>query len=304
MTIFITGATGFIGGSIAVEAVRRGFQVRALARSLEKASVLKSFGIEPVIGTLADHDLLAEEACKADAVINAASSDDRGAVDAFLGALQGSGKAFIHTSGISVVGDDARGEPSDAIYDDNNLPEPVADKAARAALDRAVVSAQGIRSVVLCNALIFGDAVGPPAQSVQLPLLIKDAQDSGCAHYIGRGLNRWSTVHIADVVDLYLLALEKAPAGTFAFVESGEASFGDMAQTISRSLGLGDPEPLTATDAEARWGRQRAFYSLASNSRVRGLRARTFGWSPKRLSVNDWIRDHLAAQYQGNADAK
>jgi hypothetical protein len=37
-----------------------------------------------------------------------------------------------------------------------------------------------------------------------------------------RGLNRWSNVHIADVAALYTLAIAKAPASTFMYVESGE----------------------------------------------------------------------------------
>jgi nucleoside-diphosphate-sugar epimerase len=298
MKIFITGGTGFIGGSVAVECVRRGHTVRALTRSPDKASYLSSFGIDPVIGDLSDLDLLSEEAVKADAVINAADSDNRSAVDAFLNTLSGTGKAFLHTSGTSVIADLAGGEPSDYIYDDNSLPAPVPDKIARAELDRSIVSSQGIRSIVLCNSLIFGDAIGPQAQSVQLPLLIADAQSTGCAHYIGRGLNRWSTVHISDVVDLYLLALERAPAGTFAFVESGEAAFQDMARAIGHSLGLGEPESITVQDAEMRWGRQRARYSLGSNSRVRSKRARELGWMPKRLNVMEWINQHLSHLYR------
>ena len=61
--------------------------------------------------------------------------------------------------------------------------------------------------------------LGPRPEAFQLPLVIDQARESGRAQYIGRGLNRWSTVHIADVVDLYLLALKKAPAGTFVFVK-------------------------------------------------------------------------------------
>lgn len=38
MELFVTGASGFIGGSFAVEAVRRGHQVRGLVRSAEKAA--------------------------------------------------------------------------------------------------------------------------------------------------------------------------------------------------------------------------------------------------------------------------
>jgi nucleoside-diphosphate-sugar epimerase len=109
-----------------------------------------------------------------------------------------------------------------------------------------------VRAIVLCNSLIYGDALGPPAQSVQLPRLIDEARESGIAHYIGRGLNRWSTVHIADVVDLYLLALERAPAGLFAFVENGESAFRDMAQAIGCALGLANARSMTSEAAVAR----------------------------------------------------
>jgi nucleoside-diphosphate-sugar epimerase len=291
--IFVTGASGFIGGSFAAEAVRRGHQVRGLVRSAEKAEACAAFGIVPVHGTLADHDLLASEASAADAVVNAASSDDRPAVDALLRALAGSGKLLLHTSGSSIVADDAGGEPSGAVIDEDHLPTPTKDKAARVALDQAVLATPGIRSIVLCNSLIYGDALGPEARSVQLPLLIDYAREAGRAAYIGRGLNRWSTVHIADVVNLYLLALERAPAGTFAFVESGEAAFADLARSIADGLGLGDPISMTIAAAEARWGRGRARYSLASNSRVRSVRAAALGWSPSHLSVHQWIADHL-----------
>jgi nucleoside-diphosphate-sugar epimerase len=292
--IFVTGASGFIGGSFAAEAVRHGHQVRGLVRSPEKAQACEAFGIVPVHGTLADHDLLASEACAADAVVNAASSDDRPAIDALLKALSGSGKCLLHTSGSSLVADDANGEPSDFVIDEDHLPTPTKDKAARVALDQAVLSEAGIRSIVLCNTLIFGDALGPKARSVQLPLLIDFARETGNAAYIGRGLNRWSTVHIADVVELYLLALERAPAGTFAFVESGEASFMDMARSIADGLGFGDPISMTIDAAEERWGRARARYSLASNSRVRSMRTPKLGWTPTRMSVHPWIAEHLS----------
>lgn len=293
MKIFVTGASGFIGGSFAAEAVRRGHEVRGLVRSPEKAQACETFGIIPVHGNLADHDLLASEASAADAVVNAASSDDRPAIDAILKTLSGSGKPLLHTSGSSIVADDANGEPSDAIVDEDHLPKPSKDKAARVELDQAILTTAGIRSIVLCNSLVFGDALGPEARSVQLPLLIDFALETGNATYIGRGLNRWSTVDIADVVELYLLALERAPAGTFAFVESGEASFLDMASSIAEGLGQGDPIPMTLEAAEARWGRARARYSLASNSRVRSIRATTLGWQPTRTSVQQWIADHL-----------
>lgn len=226
--------------------------------------------------------------------MNAASSDDRPAVDTLLRALSGSGKALLHTSGGSIVVDHADGEPSDAVYDEDHLPTPTVDKAARVALDHAVLSEVGVRSIVLCNGLVYGDPLGPTARTAQLPLLIDLARETGNAAYIGRGLNRWSTVHIADVVDLDFLALDRAASGMFAFVESGETSFREMARSIADGLHLDEPVSMTIEAAEARWGRTRARYSLGSNSRVRSLRTRALDWSPTGMTVHRWIEEHLA----------
>ncbi|EJL36864.1 nucleoside-diphosphate-sugar epimerase [Caulobacter sp. AP07] len=289
MKIFVTGASGFIGGSVAARLVQAGHEVRGLIRDAAKAADLRAHGIEPVVGTLDDHDLLTREAKAADAVVNAASSDNRGAADALIAALAGSGKALIHTSGSSIVGDEAMGEPSERVFGEDTEFTPEPDKEARIALDNAVLAAPGVRGVVLCNTLIYGDALGPKAQSVQLPRLVAQARASGVAPYIGRGLNRWSNVHIADVADLYLLALDKAPAGTFAFVENGEAAFGEMAQAIGEALGL-ETRSMDRDAAEALWGREMAVFALGSNSRVRGQRARDLGWTPKHGSVVEWIK--------------
>src|SRR5208282_4383477 len=101
------------------------------------------------------------------------------------------------------------------------------------------------------------------------------------ARYVGRGLNRWSNVHIADVAALYVLALAKAPAGAFMYVESGEEALAEIANAIAAKLGLGAAHSWSAEQAIAAWGRNMAVYSLGSNSRVRGQAAAALGWSPK-----------------------
>jgi uncharacterized protein YbjT (DUF2867 family) len=52
MKIFITGASGYIGGSVAAALMGAGHQVSGLARSDEAASALAKLGIRPVRGTL------------------------------------------------------------------------------------------------------------------------------------------------------------------------------------------------------------------------------------------------------------
>jgi len=307
LKIFITGASGFIGGSIAAHLARAGHSVRGLIRNPEHSAELKRLGIEPVIGTLDDRALLIAEAKAADAVINAASSDHEGAVKALIEGLAGSGKTFLHTSGSSIVGDASGGEAGQArIYHEDALPEPTADKAARVAIDQLVLDAaqQNIRSAVLCNTLIYGHGAVPGSASVQLPRLVRQAQKSGVVRHVGSGGNIWSNVHIDDVAELYRLALEKTPAGTFYFVESGEASFRDMSAAIARAMKLGEPQDWPLEEAQKEWGYEMASYGLGSNSRVRGERARKLlGWQPRRTSVIDWIEQELMSPKGASSEA-
>lgn len=74
-TIFLTGATGYFGGSIATRLVAGGTRVRGLVRTQENAARQAQRGVEPVLGSLEDAALLRREASAADGVINAASAD-------------------------------------------------------------------------------------------------------------------------------------------------------------------------------------------------------------------------------------
>ena len=80
MKIFCTGASGYIGGSVAAHLIAAGHQVTGLVRSPEKAEAVRARGIQPVLGTLDDGEILAQAARAADIVVNAASADHKGAV--------------------------------------------------------------------------------------------------------------------------------------------------------------------------------------------------------------------------------
>lgn len=293
MKILVTGANGYIGGSVASALIADGHKVRGLVRSKEKADAVAAHGVDPIVGSLDDADLLQAEARAADAVVNAASSDHRGAVEALISGLSGSGKPLLHSSGSSIVADLAMGEPSDRIFDEITPIVPQADRAARVAIDQLVLAAPGIRSVVLCNSMIYGHALGSPAQSVQVPALVRQAKASGVAHYIGRGLNRWSNVHIVDVAALYVLAVAKAPTSSFMYVESGEETLGEIVRAIAARLGLGPARSMSAEEAIAFWGRNLAVFSLGSNSRVRSKSAANLGWLPTHRSITGWIASDL-----------
>ncbi|HSW26562.1 MAG TPA: NmrA family NAD(P)-binding protein, partial [Burkholderiaceae bacterium] len=141
MNIFVTGAGGYIGGSVAMALLAAGHRVRGLTRSTASAERLAKIGIDPVLGTLDDADALTRAARAADGVINAASADHGGAVRALIAGLEGSGKPLLHTSGSSVIGDDARGNRrSESTFDDEYTPLVVnPSKQARRELDLMVL---------------------------------------------------------------------------------------------------------------------------------------------------------------------
>src|SRR5207253_4224491 len=98
---------------------------------------------------------------------------------------------------------------------------------------------KGVRAVVICPSMIYGVGAGLKQESEQIPQMTAISAQVGAGIHVGKGLNRYSNVHIDDLVDLYLLVLEKAPGGSFYFAENGHASFLEIAQLISESLGFG-----------------------------------------------------------------
>jgi nucleoside-diphosphate-sugar epimerase len=296
-TVFITGASGYIGGSVAQKLVKIGHRVRGLVRSKENADFLSKLGIEPVIGDLNDVDLLIREAKQANGVINAASADHSESVQALIKGLAGSSKPFIHTSGSSIVGDDVRGsQRTESIFDEYTPLVVQKLKQPRRNIDLMVLgaAANDVRSIVICPSLVYGVGRGLNPKSIQIPFLTENAQKQGAVQIVGAGLNVWSNIHIDDVVDLYVLSYSKAPAGAFYFAENGEASFQQIGNAIAERLGFASIETLNPDFAAQLWGVARAYYSFGSNSRVRSVRARhELSWMPKHASVIDWILNEM-----------
>jgi nucleoside-diphosphate-sugar epimerase len=297
MNIFLTGASGYIGGSVALALREAGHRVRGLTRDERTAGLLAASGIEAVIGSIDDADLLSREASAADAVIHTASADHAPSAHALIDALAGSGKALLHTSGSSIVADDAHGDRlSDVVVDEDTplVVHPL--KQARRDIDLAVLEAagRGVRSVVICPGLVYGVGRGLKRDSVQVPFLAANARGKGIVEIVGSGRNVWSNVHLDDLVPLYLLALKQAPAGSFYFAENGESSFRDLGDALAGRLGLPGVASVPVDDAVLAWGEARARFSFGGNSRMRANRARReLGWSPSQPSLIDWIKHDM-----------
>ncbi|WP_020201649.1 NAD-dependent epimerase/dehydratase family protein [Cupriavidus sp. WS] len=299
MKIFITGAAGYIGGSVAAKLVAAGHDVTGLARSAEQVPLLEARGIRAVAGTLDDAEVLAAAARAADAVIHAANADHAGALLTLAAALERSGKLLIHTTGSAIVADHADGAcAAQTPLTEDDAFEPVPHRRPRVDMNRYVRQAaieKGIRSVVICPGMVYGAGRGIQADSDQIPKLVALSRQAGAGVYFGQGLNRYSNVHIDDLVDLYLLAMEKAPGGSFFFAENGHAAFNEIAALISDHLGFGGKTIGLPIEHVIREYGEAGRLGVGSNSFVRAANARRLGWSPRAPSLAAWFRALPAA---------
>jgi nucleoside-diphosphate-sugar epimerase len=239
MRIFITGATGWVGSAVVKELVSTGHEITGLARSIDKAGALAATGVEVLLGTLDDLETLRRAASAADAVIHTAFNhdfskfaenalQDRRAIEALGGALEGTEKPLVVTSGVALlapgrVATEADLPPSDPSY-------PRKSEAAAQAL-----AARGVRAATIRLA----PSVHGLGDHGFIPMLIGIARQKGVSAYIGDGLNRWPGVNLLDAARLYRLVIEQGTTESVYHAIADEGvPFKDIAAVIGRRLGL------------------------------------------------------------------
>jgi nucleoside-diphosphate-sugar epimerase len=293
MRIFLTGASGYIGTAVAERLRAAGHELTGLARSDAAAAKLKSAGIQPLRGDFSDPKSVGSAARAADGVISLATTYDPAidgpAIDAILGALAGSNKPFIYTSGIW-----SHGDTGGKVVDETSPPNPAELVRWRQKVEERVLEGakRGIRSVVIRPAIVYGRGGGIPAGFVE------SARKEGAARYVGTGKNRWPLVHVDDLADLYLLALEKAPPGTLLLGVSGPSRpVSEIAAAASRSAGAGGRTVATPLE-EARKKLGAYADALVLDQQASGRRAQELlGWTPRRPDVlEDIERGSYASQ--------
>lgn len=271
MRVLITGATGYIGAAVARATRAAGHEVLALAHNDAAIRAARARGYTPVAGDLADLVTLAGHTRTADAVIHAgmvpgasATLVDEAATRAMVGALAGSDRPFVYTSGVWVLGP-AGARPA---AEDSPL-NPIAIVAWRGPLEQWLVAAAGtgVRTVVLRPGVVHGHGggiVGRIARG-ELPL-------------VGDGRQRWATVHVDDLAALYVAAAERAGAGAILHGVAGVAPVAELVSAQTRE------PPRRATLAEARATLGAFADALALDQDVRADQTRAaLGWTPRAI---------------------
>jgi len=292
MRVFVTGATGFIGQIVVEDLKSGGHQVIGLARSDEGAAKLASQGVEVRRGELSDLQSLADGAREADGVIHTAFIHDfskfmenieidQRAVEAMLGALAGSGKPFVGSSGTAMIA------PTGRPATEHDAPMSQGPAGGRGATENLTMAAadRGVRSSVV--------RLSPSVHDVErqglVSMLGEIARATGVSGYVGDGANRWPAVHRLDAARLYRMALEEAKPGTrlHAVAEEG-VPLKAIAEAVGESVGV-PVRSFTPEEAGAQFG-WLAMFVMADTAASSAATQETVDWRPTHPGLLAGIR--------------
>ena len=291
MRVFLTGATGFIGSRIVPELLDAGHQVLGLTRSDAGARRLQEAGAEAHRGALEEPDTVAAGAARADAVIHTAfdhdfsrfvenCEKDRRVIEAMAGALAGSDRPLIITSGTGMGSPGPGALAVEDVFDRANPnPRRLSELAGEAAAARGVSVA-----VVRLPQVHDTEKQGLISPAIEV------ARRTGVSAYVGDGANRWPAAPVADVARLYRLALEHhAPGARWHAVAEEGVPVREIAEVVGAGLGV-PVRSLTAGEAVAHFGWLGPFagYDMpASSARTR----ERLGWEPTGPGLLEDLRN-------------
>ncbi|KAL5591679.1 hypothetical protein ACKLNR_013162 [Fusarium oxysporum f. sp. zingiberi] len=326
--IFLTGATGYIGGDVLHTLLKSHpeYKVRALVRDVSKgAAITKSYSqVQLVTGGLDDADVIAQEAQDADVVLHLAATGHLKSVQNIYEALSKKPKGakppyYIQISGASALAagelaDKSRvfGTGSDVIYNDltgvDSIKSLIKQYPSRA-VDNYIfsVSEQNshVKTALVVPPIIYGQGRGPGNQrSMQIPGLAKATLVRKKGLQVGSGESRWGNIHIADLSRIFLSLVEKAVEGNkdediwgangLFFTGAGELSFAEISRRIA--VAANDFNLIPTTEVDNLDGKEidsiipHGSVLLGTNARAGADRARkVLGWEPEYESLEEHI---------------
>jgi nucleoside-diphosphate-sugar epimerase len=287
MHVALTGATGFIGSHILIELREHGHDVTALVRNQDQAQVVAARGASPAVVDLYDRPAVVSRLHNADAAIHTASPGDAtsadldaAVADAAIEAFAGTGKPYLHISGAWVYG------ANPAITEESPF-DPPAMVAWRGPIERRVLDTSGMRGVVIVSGVAYGDGGG----GVPGLLLGSPRDDAGNLIMLGTGRQRWPTVHVADLADVFRRALEDDSARGYYVVGDGEnPTVAELTGAAAAAAGAPGAVPGSDDEARARLGDYFAQVLLLDQATDAAKARADLGWRPARPGLVDELR--------------
>lgn len=285
--VLIFGATGYVGGHLAGRLVRDGHAVTAIVRSSAAADSCRARGFASLVDDARHMAIDTAFVAPFDTVIWAAQlmlEEERRVCADLLKAILGTGKAFLFTSGTSLLSEPTQGDWSENSFAEDDIFVPRRQVAPRLEIENMVRAAasHGVRAMVVRPPLIWGHG-----GCRIIADLYHSARACGAVCHVGRGLNLYTHVHVDDLCDLYARAMATGVAGALYHAASGETDFRTMAATIARHLGIAT-RSVSIEEASQIWDRFMGPIVFSGCSRTRAPRSRAeLGWrpSPDRADV-------------------
>jgi len=292
MKVFVTGATGYVGGAVAKNLTSAGHTVMGMARSDESAAKLQEQGLEVHRGELADPESMAKGAELADAVIHTAfpqmgpgtNFEEMGkmmvaAVATMVDSLKGTDKTFILTSGAGGYGD------TGTTPIDESMPI-VAPTHAPNEQTVTGATADGVRTIIMRLTIVYGYGA-----SNTIMAWINQSRKLGGGIYIGEGDTVMSSIYIDDLAELYRLALEKSePGEAYNAADGSILETKVVAEAISHAAGLGGKTvsiPLDEVEKAGFIGRLIGTSKVVSIEKAK----RVLSWNPTGPSLLDELNN-------------
>ena len=314
MKALVTGANGFTGSHLCQTLLQRGDQVVAYVRQTSDLSRLEGLAVEQVYGQITDQAALEAAMTGVDTVFHTAAYVELGLVDAdlmekvnvggtkaVLAAAQSAGVSkMLYCSTIGVYGD-TQGQLINETFERQQTDFSSAYDRTKYLAQQAVDNAakQGFHVVSVMPSGIFGP--GDPHFGKVVKLFLKGGLK------VWAGANRVTgIVHVDDLVDAMLLAVEQSQPGEHYILSTGELTTQEMFQVFSNETGIATPteipEPIVRIVGSIldpigrllKWqpplSRERVHYLYDRCVRVSADKAREqLGWRPR--SIEETLRD-------------
>lgn len=250
MRVLVTGATGFIGGRLCAKLIQQGCNVRALVRDLARASELREYGVETMLGDLCDRASLERATSDVDTIYHFAAvfrqevprkeiwRTNVDGIENLLDAAARSGvKRFTHCSSTSVYGL----RPRTPTTEDSPFVPIRADlyQASKLAAERHVLC-YGSRGK-LATTIIRTTGVYGPGDLRFLKLFKAIARKRFVM--IGRGEVLFSMIYIDDLLDGIVRCATKASAMNNQYLLTGNEpiTLNDTVRIIAEAIGVPPP---------------------------------------------------------------
>jgi len=311
-TLFLTGATGYVGGALLHALVQHfpQWSIKTLVRTPEQGKLLtETYScVTPVIGTLESYDLIVSESSKADVVLLAANVDHEAGTNALLdGAKKHPQAVFIVLSGSASLLDLSNlnpGKPAPRRYSDVSDAEEIWNlprDRLHVSIERRIAlesDAAGIRTIILAPSQIFHTGVGVGRKDSYLHYHPRAIMDHGKPFVIDEGNNIWAWIEIEDLASAVVFLITEALKPDtqlgfgrhgYYFCQAGELSALEQAEVLAQELktmgAIEDTQIEHITPEEALKIDPFGVMLWGTSMRSRAERLKVLGWEPK---VTDW----------------